>query len=179
MVLIQNIWKLFCMTGIRPRSKAYKAYKTSKRKKAASSSDRDLRKLQITLMIFIEAQLCLPQIAFESDFVWGTISPKSRRIHADHDQSKVEENRPLDTGRPTFVMHSTSINFFYKCTCLYSWKNRDAQKRKTVGVLPPPPPPPHRAVCMCTVQYGTYCVNAVCCCTVCGWCSMTDGAVYI
>ncbi len=53
-----------------------------------------------------------------------------------HDQSK-EENRTLDTGRPTLVMHYTSINYY----C------RDAQKRETVGVLPPP----HRTVCLCTV----------------------------
>jgi hypothetical protein len=53
------------------------------------------------------------------------------RIHADpgHDQI-IKENRPLDTGRPTLVMHYTYINYY----C------RDAQKRETVGVLPPPHP---------------------------------------
>ncbi len=65
-------------------------------------------------MILIQVQLFLSQIAIKSDFEWGPISPKSMRIHADpdHDQS-MKENSPIDTGRPTLVMHSTSITYYY------------------------------------------------------------------
>ncbi len=68
-----------------------KAYETSKHK-AASSSDRDFRKSQITWMILIQVQLYLSQLAIKSDFEWGPISPKSMRIPADpgHNQSMEE-----------------------------------------------------------------------------------------
>ncbi len=110
---------------------------------------------------------------FKSDFEWGTLLAKINE-NSRGSGSRPEYERKSSTRHGTphfshalhFLLLLMCLSFFMeKSGCTETWNSWCTATRHTV-----------LSVC---VLYSTYCINAVCCCTVCGWCSMVKGAVYI